>query len=54
MENDVNGDGNLDALDGVDSAHMDIILATCDVDGNASIDLCELYDCVVASENEYR
>jgi len=54
MELDSNGDGKLDELDGIDAPHAEALIVACDSNMDASLSLCEIFDCVVAVENEYR
>jgi len=51
---DTNGDGSVNLGDDVEAEHLDILIEYCDADGNGSVNTCEVHDCVVACENEWR
>lgn len=54
MEYDTNGDDSVNLGDSVDTEHLEIILDSCDYDGNGTVTSCEVHDCVVECENTWR
>jgi len=51
---DTNGDGSINLGDEIESSHLSIMIDECDQDGNESIDRCEVYDCLIKVENDWR
>jgi len=51
---DTNGDGSIDLGDEIAEEHYDILVDYCDLNGNGSLNVCEIHDCVVKCENEWR
>jgi hypothetical protein len=48
-----NGDMKIDMGDNLDADTYDMIMA-CNEDDNLVVDICELYNCMVRGENEWR
>ena len=51
---DTNGDESINLGDYIDEEHLNIIIDYCDSDDNGSVNTCELFECVVTCENEWR
>jgi hypothetical protein len=51
---DTNGDENVNFGDNIDAEHLDLLLAYCDTNTDASLNVCELHSCVTMCENEWR
>jgi hypothetical protein len=51
---DTDMDGYITPTDGVDMEHYDLMIAECDYDNDGTIDPCEIHDCILNAENEWR
>jgi hypothetical protein len=53
---ELNSDDNevIDLADGLEGEHWDAITLYCDENQDGMISKCELFECVVMAENEYR
>jgi hypothetical protein len=51
---DNNGDGSINAGDNLDQEHLGIMLDYCDENGDESLTVCEIYNCVIEHENQWR
>jgi len=51
---DTNEDGQINYGDNIDNEHLDILIEYCDANNDGTINECEVFDCVVACENEWR
>jgi Ca2+-binding EF-hand superfamily protein len=51
---DVNNDGQLNLGDGIEPEHYDIMIEYCDTNGDGTLCYDEVFDCIVACENEWR
>jgi hypothetical protein len=51
---DTNGDGQINLGDEIDSEHLALMVDYCDQNANGSLDACEVHDCIVVCENEWR
>jgi Ca2+-binding EF-hand superfamily protein len=51
---DTNGDGSINLGDDIESDHLDMLVEYCDMDNNGSISECELHECIIKCENEWR
>jgi hypothetical protein len=52
---DYNHDAEINVGDlSVDDDEMALWMANCDADNNMTIDFCELHDCLLREENEFR
>jgi len=49
-----NDDNHINLGDEYDGEELDVLLRRCDFDNDDSVDRCELFDCLVEVENEYR
>jgi hypothetical protein len=54
MYYDSNDDGQINLGDDIESDHLEILVEYCDQDDNATLDACEIFECVVKCENEWR
>jgi len=45
---------HLNLGDDFDGETLDVLLARCDYTNDDSVDMCELFDCLLFTENEYR
>ena len=51
---DTNGDGSINLGDEIDAEHLDILVEYCDTNNDGTLTKCEIFDCVVMCENEWR
>jgi hypothetical protein len=51
---DTNYDGNINLEDDIDPEHMSELNAYCDFNNDGTLDACEIHQCVVMVENEWR
>jgi len=51
---DTNNDGNINLGDDIDSEHLAALNEYCDLDDNDSLNVCEVHECIVKVENEWR
>jgi len=51
---DTNNDGQINLGDEIEESHLAALNDYCDYNGNESLDACEIHDCVVMVENEWR
>lgn len=51
---DTNGDENINLADNLDTEHYDILVEYCDMNNDGNLNACEIHDCVVLCENEWR
>jgi len=49
-----NGDDFINNVDDIESEHLTDIMMYCDFNNDGSVTKCELFDCVVVAENEWR
>ena len=54
MYYDTNADGSINLGDNIENDHLEILVEYCDTDNNQSLNACEIHDCVVKCENEWR
>lgn len=51
---DPNYDGVINPQDDIDMEHYEILVEYCDYDNDGSIDMCEVHQCIIDIENEWR
>jgi len=51
---DTNNDGQVNLGDDINNEDYTLIMENCDMDGNGSVNQCEVHDCLVNHENEWR
>lgn len=51
---DTNYDGSINIEDDIDPEHMDQLNAECDFNNDGNLDACEVHDCIVIVENNWR
>jgi len=51
---DTNGDGSVDLGDYMDNDHLELLLTECDANMDGTLTACEIHDCEVRIENEWR
>jgi hypothetical protein len=51
---DTNEDDNINLGDNIDSEHLDILIEYCDYNNDGNVNSCEIHDCVIMCENEWR
>jgi len=51
---DTDGNGTIDFSDNVDADHLSLMVEYCDTDYDGVLNICEVHDCVVKCENEWR
>jgi len=51
---DTNGDDNINLGDDIEYEHYEILVEYCDYNGDGNLNMCEIHDCVVMCENEWR
>jgi len=52
--NDTNGNGVIDLADEIEEEHLMKLMKECDASKGDSIGECELFDCILRIENEFR
>jgi hypothetical protein len=51
---DANYNGAIDMGDNIEEEHYAILVDNCDMNGDGVVDSCEVFECVVMCENEWR
>jgi len=51
---DANGDGSINVGDNIDNEHLVLIVDECDTNDNGSVTTCEIEQCLMRIENEWR
>jgi len=51
---DTNMDGAVNPEDDIDSEHYGVLVEYCDFNNDGTLDACEIHDCIVICENEWR
>ena len=51
---DTNGDGVLNPEDEMDMEHYEVMVANCDSNYDGTLEICEIHECIVVVENEWR
>jgi len=51
---DNNQDGTINQGDYIYKDDLEVLMVACDLDGNNSLDECEVHDCLVLVENNWR
>jgi len=51
---DTNGDYSINPEDDIETEHYSILIEYCDFNNDGSLNACEIHDCVVICENEWR
>jgi len=51
---DTNSDNAINPEDEIDAEHYSVLVEYCDFNNDGSIDACEVHDCIVMCENEWR
>jgi hypothetical protein len=51
---DTNNDGQVNLGDNIESDHLNVLLEYCDYNGDQTLDACEVHDCIVMCENQWR
>lgn len=54
MTNDMNGDGLINLGDELEGEHFNGLLEFCDINGDAELTECEIHECLVNYENDWR
>jgi hypothetical protein len=51
---DTNVDGAINPEDDIEADHYAVIVEYCDFNNDGTVDACEIHDCIVICENEWR
>ena len=54
MESDTDGDMTVSMMDDIDPDHYDFLLYNCDSNMDGVVEACEMFDCVIVAENDWR